>query len=294
MAELTIAEIIKQAAIDVGKEEPSTIVASTDRDIKQLLQFALKTGRELRDAYLFPQMKKHYSFSTSASDIQYILPKDIWKIIPDSTWDETNSWKMIGPLTDQEWAAFTKGTIESITRKRFRVFGSNTDSGQYFVDPEPSASETISFDYIRKQWIFPVAWAASTAYTSGDIVSANGNLYSAGSTATSGATIPTGTTTHDDGTITWTYVADQLYGDSTQRWQADTDFPLIDSDLILLGTVWRFLKRKGLDYQEEKREYEQTAMRRLSRLESAPILNLAESGLSGFLSSGNSPEGNFG
>lgn len=289
---LPISEIVKQAAIDIGIEEPSgAIVSSTDKNIKQLLQHSLKTGRELRDKYLFPQLKRQYSVTITSSSDQYTLPGDMWRMISDTQWNQTNSWKLNGPLNDQEWNTQKYGVVATGSRKKFRVFGNNEDTGRFFIDPEPSVNEVISFDYIRKQWIFPKAWVASTAYTSGNYVSANGNIYTAGSTATSGATRPSGTTTSSDGTITWTYVANQLYGDSTERWQADTDFPLIDSDLIILGTVWRYLKRKGLDYQEEKQEYERQCSARLSRLEGSQILNFAGGNS---LFADNVPEGSFG
>ena len=51
------------------------------------------------------------------------------------------------------------------------------------------------------------AWATGQAYTKYMLVTSNGYVWSAGSTATSGATAPTGTTvlgTASDGTITWT------------------------------------------------------------------------------------------
>ncbi len=294
MAQLTIAEIVKQVAIDVGLEEPTgTITTSTDKDIKQILQFSLGIGRELRNKYYWPQLKKEGTITTSNGVNQYALPGDYWQMISGTQWDQTNSFRMKGPLSDSEWTTFQHGIVSSTSRKRFRVSGANTDSGRFFIDPTPSAAETLSFEYLRKQWIFPVAWVTSTGYTSGDIVSANGNLYSAGSTATSGATRPSGTTTSSDGTITWTYVPTQLYGDSNQRWQADTDFPLLDDDLIIMGVVWKYLKRKGFDYQEEKAIYEKECRDRLTRLEGAPILNTAETGLTHFLSYDNIPESGF-
>lgn len=50
-------------------------------------------------------------------------------------------------------------------------------------------------------------WVTATAYDAGQKVTSNGNIYSAGSTDTSGATAPTGTTTSSDGTILWTFIA---------------------------------------------------------------------------------------
>lgn len=39
-------------------------------------------------------------------------------------------------------------------------------------------------------------------------------------------------------------------------WAADSDTPLIPSDLIALGLTWRWLRRKGMDYAEEMSTYE--------------------------------------
>ena len=55
------------------------------------------------------------------------------------------------------------------------------------------------------------AWATSTAYTAGQIVSSNGYVWQAQSSATSGATAPSGYgTTASDGTITWTKLGLQM------------------------------------------------------------------------------------
>jgi hypothetical protein len=41
-----------------------------------------------------------------------------------------------------------------------------------------------------------------------------------------------------------------------QSFQADTDIPRLDDYAFVLGVRWRFLKKKGLEYGEEFREYE--------------------------------------
>lgn len=37
----------------------------------------------------------------------------------------------------------------------------------------------------------------------------------------------------------------------------DTDIPLFDDELVILGTIWRYKKAEGQDYSEEFNEYEQ-------------------------------------
>jgi len=46
-------------------------------------------------------------------------------------------------------------------------------------------------------------------------------------------------------------------GDTTYtKWNADTDVGLLEEDLMKLGIMWRWLKRKGLDYSEDYKSYE--------------------------------------
>lgn len=289
----TANEIIKQVAIDVGIEEPTgTLVSSTDRGVKQVIQYVADAARELRTKYLFPQLKKTHTITTTTAT-QYTLPSDFHQMLSGTQWDQTQGWQVDGPLSDQDWNYVQYGFITSLTRKRFRVFGSNFNLGQIFIDPAPSSGEILSFDYIRSQWFFPQAWGASEAVTSGVTYrSANGNIYLAQTTASTGSTAPSHTTgTASDGTVSWLYDVDQLYG-STDKFVSDTDFPLLDGDLLIKGAVWRYLKRHGYDYQEDKFEYDRDAATRYALLEGAEILRMSEMGPPTV--GPNIPEGNFG
>jgi len=48
-----------------------------------------------------------------------------------------------------------------------------------------------------------------------------------------------------------------------ERMTADTDIPLIDDHALVLGIRWRFLQRKGLEYGEAFREFEDWVAERL-------------------------------
>jgi hypothetical protein len=45
-------------------------------------------------------------------------------------------------------------------------------------------------------------------------------------------------------------------GTGQTTWQADTDTGVVDENLMGMGIKWRFLKAKGLNYDEEYREYQ--------------------------------------
>lgn len=57
-------------------------------------------------------------------------------------------------------------------------------------------------------------------------------------------------------------------------WAADTDTYLLEDDLMILGLKWRFLRAKGLDYGEEKSQWESDIQRELARAGTAKSLPL--------------------
>ncbi len=49
----------------------------------------------------------------------------------------------------------------------------------------------------------------------------------------------------------------------------NTDVPIFDAYLVKLGIIWRFLKRSGMDYEEEYNEYQKELKKKFG-LETAP------------------------
>lgn len=61
----------------------------------------------------------------------------------------------------------------------------------------------------------------------------------------------------------------------SEEFENDTDVPLLDSELIALGTVWRYLHNKGQTYDEQFRSYELRLKRMIGRDAGAPTLNIS-------------------
>lgn len=74
--------------------------------------------------------------------------------------------------------------------------------------------------------------------------------------------------------------------------QADTDLTFLDEDLITLGIIWRFMKRKGFDYAEDFQTYENNVEQHMARDGGAQTLNMVPQPID--LSRVNIPDGNFG
>lgn len=66
------------------------------------------------------------------------------------------------------------------------------------------------------------------------------------------------------------YVSSNWLTDTTgatgyEAWNADTDIPKLDYQLLVLGTIWRWKKHKGLEYAEDFNTYERRVMDALGR-----------------------------
>lgn len=79
-------------------------------------------------------------------------------------------------------------------------------------------------------------------------------------------------------------------------WASDSDTYLLDEDCFVMGLKWRFLASKGLNYTQEKQDYEEECTRILGRDGAERDLPLNAQSLSSInlLSDANIPDTNFG
>ena len=92
--------------------------------------------------------------------VQYPLPTDWKKQIPQTEWDRTNRWPLLGPQSPQDWQSFKSGIVYSGPRERFRIQG-NTIS----INPPPPANLTFAFEYISNAWVVPATGANKVKFT---------------------------------------------------------------------------------------------------------------------------------
>jgi hypothetical protein len=80
--------------------------------------------------------------------VNYALPSDWSKQIPQTEWDRSNRWPLLGPNSPQDWQSFKSGIVYAGPRLRFRIQG-NTIA----INPPPSANLNLAFEYISKSWV---------------------------------------------------------------------------------------------------------------------------------------------
>lgn len=270
----TVLSIIQDITSEFNSiSSPSSITTSADNTVKQFKSIFEKEGKRLSRYCNWARLRKEHSFTLSDGEASYALPEDFDRFIPDTTWDRSNNRRLSGGLTPKQWQVQKSGISSTGIYRKFTVKGSADN--KFFIEPTPGTSDnedTIVFEYMTCNWLRPITWEASTSYAPAAYVSYNGNIYQTTAGGTSGSTAPTHTSgSSSDGGVTWTY-----YSDCYDKVLADTDVPLVDDDLLTLGTIWRFMRQNGLPFFEDVRaEYQSELRKRTSAYKNSPTINLA-------------------
>lgn len=100
---------------------------------------------------------------------RYAMPNDFAYYMATTSWDRSFRWQLLGPLEAQEWQVLKSGISPTGPRRRFRIMGN-----YWYVDPVPTAVETVVFEYYSNSWCQSSAgvaqnkWVADTDYYSLD------------------------------------------------------------------------------------------------------------------------------
>lgn len=95
--------------------------------------------------------------------VGYDLPTDWLKETPNTEWDRTNRWPLLGPKSAQEWAYLKGGIVSAGPRMRYRIMGD-----KFELNPNPAANTSLSFEYISKYWVESSAGAGKVKFTADD------------------------------------------------------------------------------------------------------------------------------
>lgn len=223
----TVLQLIQRACYEGHLTNvPSALSSATDSDAIQLLHLFYATGRDLRSARVWPQLKRFHFVELEAGRTQYPLPEDYYSALPQTHWDMANSWSMNGPLSDSQWQGQTLGYVALENQKGYRVFGPDINSsdsrGQLLISPTPGdgdAGTYLYFEYVSKSWIIPPLWSASEASVAQDTYRfCSGNIYKKTDVGSqNGSTIPPNMARGigQDGGVWWRYISASAWSSST-------------------------------------------------------------------------------
>lgn len=93
------------------------------------------------------------------SQVQYNLPSDWQSQIPQTEWDRTNRWPLMGPQSAQDWQSFKSGIVYAGPRSRFRIQGNSVN-----INPPPPNGLLFAFEYISSGWVESSTGVVQTKY----------------------------------------------------------------------------------------------------------------------------------
>lgn len=95
-----------------------------------------------------PMTQTQTGASFEFSQVAYNLPSDWLSEIPQTEWDRTNRWPLMGPQSAQDWQSFKSGIVYAGPRQRFRI-----QENQILVNPPPPNGLLFAFEYISNGWV---------------------------------------------------------------------------------------------------------------------------------------------
>lgn len=168
----TALDVAQKFADAVGFTRPSTLVANTNDDVRQLTQLLNEAGEDLASRHNWQSMTYEASFTTVATESQGTLTSIIGatqtlkKIIDDTIWDRTQRVPIMGTLSPPIWQGNKALTLTG-PYSQYRVRGN-----QIIFNPVPTAGHTCYFEYVSECWC-----TDSTGATFRTALGADGDIF---------------------------------------------------------------------------------------------------------------------
>ena len=218
----------------------AAVLTSSDITTRQLAAWAQDVIKIMAQRFEWPKLNKTATITTDGT-ATYALPGDFSHYHFDSFWNESDGWRILGPMSADEYASFLGSGFEPLS-DRFQIKGV-TDK-ELFIYPTPGTGDILVLEYQAARPIRPVTWTTATAFAAGKYCFYNGNYYYSQFGGTSGATPPTHTSNSaSDGGVSWAY-----YDGPYEDFHFDDDEPVLAQLVLEQGIFERFAEIKGLNF----------------------------------------------
>jgi len=145
---MALIDIIQNAASQLGLRQPSAVVGSTDLTAQILLRFANQEGKELAKYHDWQDLIVSKSHTSLATSVQTgALGTDYNRLIRGAEiWNTSLNQRYEGPTPSRTWLRLQQGVTGGVTGW-WRLM-----RGDLYIYPAPTAGQTITFEYISKNW----------------------------------------------------------------------------------------------------------------------------------------------
>jgi hypothetical protein len=162
---MTMLSIIQSVTDRMGIPRPTSVIGSTDTQVRQLLALLNEEGEELSKKGDWQALTREQTFTTVAAPTQTAtpIPDDLDRFIADSFFNRTQIRRLYGPVTPQEWQAYQAQPAYNLIYLAFRE-----RDGAFLITPTPPAGDTIAYEYVSKDWAVSSTFVAKDSFTADD------------------------------------------------------------------------------------------------------------------------------
>lgn len=217
---MSLLTIVSNTSLRLGLGPVAAVQGSLDATVNQLQGILFALGEEISREHLWRAQVRTATWSAVAGEDQGTIVSrtgpDFRRFLPETFYNQTTDFQVLGPLSDQEWQA-VHAVNASSTQPYFQLAG-----GRIYVWPAPSAGDTLTVRWQSSYWI----------------------------TDSTGSTFK-------------------------ENFTQDSDRTIFDEHLLSVGLQARWLRAKGLPFENFEVEYQALLLRAKSQDSPQPVLDLA-------------------
>lgn len=146
-------------------QRPTAILSSSDTGVRRIKALLEALGEEIQARHDWTDLTKEQTFNTAAGDADYPLTDiftdgDFKRLKKETDWDSTNN-RRLTQVTSSEWQ-YLKNSVGASTGTNKRIY---RRGGILYIDPTPTATETLLVEYISKNWRTSSSGTGKAAFT---------------------------------------------------------------------------------------------------------------------------------
>lgn len=145
---LTVQGVLARVMGSFGLPVPTSVFASTDGNVTQMLSLLNDVGEELLTEGDWQFLDGEHQITTTTS-LVYDIPADLDHYIADSQWNQSTKVPMSGPLTERNWEAIkARGLGGGTLTIFFRVANDKLE----LMTP-PGEGQVLTLPYRSRAWV---------------------------------------------------------------------------------------------------------------------------------------------
>ncbi|WNV09955.1 hypothetical protein [Tardiphaga sp. 709] len=306
---MNILQIVQTAANELGLVSPTTLVNSTDLQVIQLLALANRDCTSLYRDYDWTDLQEEHIVNVEAQAAttgDVALNSALILNIPSTAGLDT-SWAVSGEGMPQ---AQRIAEVVDATTVRCEMFSTATALGTEILFAKDTYDLPTDFDrYIGQTWwdrtnhwrlIGPDSPQMDQYIRSGIFATGPRRRFRQVGRKPNAWRIwppPFAGGAPAPGALVWEYISKnwvlKVDGTTSDRMTTDTDTPLLDDQLVIMGVKWRMWQIKGFEYAAMQQEYLDAVNAKFASDGGIPDLYLNQRSGPFLISNGNVRDGNF-